>query len=41
MNHEVDKADWFSVNEAEAVIKKNSLAEKFLVNALQHNALVG
>ena len=34
-NHEIDKADWFSVEEATAAIKKGSLAEKFLLNALK------
>jgi len=34
-NHEIDKADWFCINEAKEVIKKGSLAEKFLLNALK------
>ncbi len=34
-NHEIDKADWFSVNEAKEAIKKGSLAEKFMLNALK------
>ena len=35
INHEVDKADWFNVDAAKAAIKKGSLAEKFLFNALK------
>ena len=35
INHEIDKADWFSINEAKTAIKKGSLAEKFLLNALK------
>lgn len=35
INHEIDKADWFSIHEAKNVIKKDSLAERFLLNALK------
>jgi len=36
INHEIDKADWFNIHEAVNMIKKESLAKKFLLNALQH-----
>lgn len=35
INHEIDKADWFGINDATAAIKKGSLAENFLLNALK------
>lgn len=44
INHEVDNAVWFSINEAKEAIKKNSLAEKFLlnvVNNLLHDSWAG
>lgn len=34
INHEIDKADWFSIDEAKKEIKKGSLAERFLLNAV-------
>lgn len=34
-NHEIDKADWFGIYDATAAIKRGSLAEKFLLNALK------
>lgn len=34
LNEEVDEAHWFSFEDAKAVIKKNSLAEKFLLHFL-------
>jgi len=37
INHEIDKADWFSILEAKEAIKKGSLAERFLLNALKSN----
>lgn len=35
MTEEVDKAEWFSFEEARRVIKPNSLAEKFFLNFLR------
>lgn len=36
LNNEVDKAQWFTFEEAEKNIKENSLAQKFLKNYFHH-----
>lgn len=36
VNEEVDNFKWFTFDEARANIKKNSLAERFLVHYLDH-----
>ena len=36
VNEEVDNFKWFTFDEARANIKKNSLAERFLLHYLDH-----
>lgn len=36
INHEIDNAGWFSLGEAKETIKKHSLAEYFLLNAINN-----
>ena len=40
INHEVDKADWFSIDAAKAAIKKGSLAERFLLSEQVHQYII-
>lgn len=40
INHEIDKADWFGIDEAKAAIKKGSLAERFLLSEQVHQYII-